>query len=178
MKTRIWLVTASYLISDIEKINVVVCLSLQHCPPSTPKSQPRGKKVFLIGYCYVLFIVLVKLIFMLHPLILKLYDGNFFHLSRIFSVVAPIASPPPEKNGGIMHAHGHCFKSLDYSSLLGIEVKHKKVHVLKLWNIVYAWKGWAVLRVQEVLVHLWNVLDWTKCVHMWCLCNICNLSQK
>jgi len=47
--------------------------------------------VFLVGYCYVLFIVLVKLIFMLQPLMLKLYDGNFLHLSRIlvFPVVAP-----------------------------------------------------------------------------------------
>jgi len=62
--------------------------------------------------------------------------------------------PSPRKNDGIMHDHGHCLKSLDYSSLLGIEVKHKKVHVLKLWNIVYVWKGSVVLKVQEVLVHL------------------------
>ena len=65
-----------------------------------------------------------------------------------------IASPPPRKNGGIMHDHGHCLKSLDYSSLMRIEMKHKKVHVLKLWNIVYLWKGSLVLKVQEVLVHL------------------------
>ena len=53
-----------------------------------------------------------------------------------------------------MHDHGHCLKSLDYSSLMRIEMKHKKVHVLKLWNIVYLWKGSLVLKVQEVLVHL------------------------
>lgn len=114
---------------------------MRHCPHLPQRASQKGKKVFLIGYCYILFIVLVKLIFMLQPLILKLYDGNFLHLLRIFSVVAPIASPPPEK----MHDHSHCLKSLDYSLLLGIEVKYEKVHVLKLWNIVYAWKGSAVL---------------------------------
>ena len=106
-------------------------------PTHHKESAKREKKVFLIGCCYVLFIVLVKLIFMLQPLILKLYDSNFLHLPRIFFVVAPTACPPV-KNAGIMHNYGHCLKSLDYSSLLGIEVQHKKVHVLKLWNIVYA----------------------------------------
>jgi len=147
-------------------------------PLSTPKSQPKGKKVFFIVYCYVLFVVLVKLIFMLQPLILKLYDGNFLHIPRIFSVVAPIACPPPVKNAGIMHDYGYCLKPLDYSSLLGIEVQHKKAHVLKLWDIVYARKGPIVLRVQGVLVQLWNVLDWTKCVHMWYLCNLCVMGKN
>jgi hypothetical protein len=93
-----------------------------HGPHPPQRVSQKRKKFFLIGYCYVLFIVLVKLIFMLQPLILKLYDGNFLHLPRIFSVVAPIACPPPVKNAGIMHDYGHCLKSLDYLSLLGIEV--------------------------------------------------------
>jgi hypothetical protein len=121
--------------------------------PYNPKSQPKGKNGFLIGYCYVLFIVLVKLIFMLQQLILKLYDGNFLSPQNIFSS-GSYCKPSPRENAGIMHDHSHCLKSLDYSSLLGIEVKYKKVHVLKLWNIVHAWKGPVVLRVQEVLVHL------------------------
>ena len=61
----------------------------------------------------------------------------------------------------------------------GVSESCARNHVFKkLWNVVCAWKGSAVLRVQEVLVHLWNVLDWKKCVHMWYLCNICVMGKN